>query len=95
MLAELQALQPEIVSRKMFGMPSLTLGGKPFAGLTGSDMIFKLPDPALARALSLPGAHRFEPMAGRKMKAWVQVPPEHAAEWPVLAEEALHNHLSA
>ena len=93
-LAELQPLQPEIASKKMFGIPSLTIAGKPFAGLSGEDMIFKLGSEALARALALPGAKPFDPMGGRPMKAWVQVPPEHSELWPELAEEALHTYLA-
>ena len=93
-LAELRLLQPEIVSKKMFGMPSLTIAGKPFAGLSGEDMIFKLGGEALERALALPGAKPFTPM-GRPMKAWVQVPPKSSELWPALAEEALQNHLAS
>jgi hypothetical protein len=93
-LAELQLRQPEIASKKLFGMPSLTIGGKSFAGLSGEDMIFKLSGKAHAKALALPGAKPFDPMGERPMKAWVQVPPEHSELWPDLAEEALHGHLS-
>jgi hypothetical protein len=38
--------------------------------------------------LSLEGAHLFEPMAGRAMKAWVQVPPEHQAQYLDLGRTA-------
>ena len=93
-LDELQLLRPGIASKKMFGMPSLMIAGKPFAGLSGEDMIFKLSGEAHARALALPGAKPFDPMGGRPMKAWVQVPPEHSELWPDLAEEALHSHLA-
>ena len=41
-----------------------------------------------ARALGLKGAHLFEPMAGRPMKAWVQVPPEHQTQYPDLGRAA-------
>ncbi len=93
-LAELELLRPEVTSKKMFGLPSLMIGGKPFAGLNGEDMIFKLGGEALARALALPGAKPFDPMGGRPMKAWVQVPPEHFELWSELAEEALHEYLA-
>jgi hypothetical protein len=93
-LVELQLRQSGIVSKKMFGLPSLMIAGKPFAGLNGEDMIFKLGGEALERALALPEAKPFDPMGGRPMKAWVQVPPEHSELWFDLAEEALHNHLS-
>ena len=49
-------------------------GARRSAGSTADDMIFKLAGQDQARALGLVGAHLFEPMAGRPMKAWVQVP---------------------
>jgi len=52
-------------------------------------MIFKLAGRAHAEALALPGATLFEPMAGRPMKAWVQVPATAADHWEMLAEAAL------
>jgi hypothetical protein len=70
------------------------IGGKPFAGLHGEDMIFKLDGEALERALALPGAKHFDPTGGRPMKAWAQVPPEHSELWLDMAEEALYEHLS-
>ena len=62
--------------------------GKAFAGLYGDDMVFKLAGQAHAEALALDGAHLFEPMAGRPMKAWVQVPPTHETQWAELARKA-------
>ena len=74
---------------KMFGMPSLKARGKAIGGFYNGDMVFKLTDAtSRAAALALDGAHLFEPMAGRPMKEWVQVPAAHADEWPRLAEEA-------
>jgi hypothetical protein len=51
-------------------------------------MIFKLQGEDHARALKLNGAHSFEPMAGRPMKAWVQVPPEHESQYADLGRAA-------
>ena len=79
----------DIVGASMFGMPSLKRrGGKAFAGLYGGDMVFRLEGEAHATALALEGAHLFEPMAGRPMKAWVQVPPTHETQWADLARKA-------
>ena len=79
----------DIVVAPMFGMPSLKRrDGKAFAGLFGQDMVFKLTGDAHAQALALGGAHLFEPMAGRPMKAWVQVPPTHETQWAELARNA-------
>jgi len=74
---------------KMFGMPCLKVGGKAFAGLSGEAMVFKLPEEGRSRALALPGAHLFEPMAGRPMREWVEVPAGRAADWAELGWAAL------
>lgn len=79
----------DVVRASMFGMPGIKRrGGKAFCGLYGDDMIFKLEGEDHARALSLDGAHLFEPMAGRPMRAWVQVPPKHESQYGELARAA-------
>jgi hypothetical protein len=79
----------DVVRASMFGMPGIKRrGGKAFCGLYGDDMIFKLEGQDHARALSLDGAHLFEPMAGRPMKAWIQVPPEHESQYSELVRTA-------
>jgi len=79
----------DIAVASMFGMPSVKRrNGKAFAGLYGDDMVFKLAGDAHEKALVLDGAHLFEPMAGRPMKAWVQVPPTHETQWAELARMA-------
>ena len=79
----------DVVKVSMFGMPGIKRrGGKAFCGMYGDDMLFKLAGEDHAHALSLRGAHLFEPMAGRPMKAWVQVPPEHVAQYSDLARAA-------
>jgi len=79
----------DIVETSMFGMPSVKRrDGKAFAGLYGDDMVFKLEGAAHTEALALDGAHLFEPMAGRPMKAWVQVPPTHETQWAELGRKA-------
>lgn len=79
----------DVVGTSMFGMPSVKRrGGKAFAGLYGDDMVFKLSGEDHAHALELEGAHLFEPMSGRPMKAWVQVPPTHETQWAELARQA-------
>jgi hypothetical protein len=88
-LAEELVAELDVQRASMFGMPSLKRrGGKAFAGLYGDDMVFKLDGDEHTSALALEGAHLFEPMAGRPMKAWVQVPPAHVSRWPDLARAA-------
>ena len=87
---DLKHRHAHVATRKMFGMDCFTANGKAAGGLHGDDMVFKLTDPkARERALALPGAHPFEPMAGRQMKEGVVVPQEQAEHWPALAETAV------
>ena len=86
---DLCARNDDVEPSQMMGMPCVKRSGKMVAGFTRGAMVFKLPDrDAHARALALDGAHLFEPMAGRPMKAWVQVPPTHETQWAELAREA-------
>ena len=77
-------------SGKMFGMPTLKVNGKAFAGLWQDQMIFKLIGAAHAKALGLKGAQLFDPSGMlRPMKEWVIVPAAHSKQWLMLAEAAL------
>ena len=85
---EVTATSP-VTSSKMFGMPCLKSdAGKAFSGFYQEAMVFKLGGTAHAGLLALPGARLFEPMNGRPMKAWVEVPAEHAALWLELTRAA-------
>jgi hypothetical protein len=88
LVSELTA-QPGVTASKMFGMPTLKVGGKAFAGNHDGDMVFKLSGDSHARALAIPGAHLFDPMGGRPMKEWIVVPAAEAARWADLADAAL------
>lgn len=77
---------------RMFGVQTITVNGKAFASFQGDAMIFKLEDGSdrHAAALALDGARHWDPLGqGMKMKEWVQVPFDHAALWPDLADQAL------
>jgi hypothetical protein len=84
-----------ISKSNMFGMQVLKLGRKPIAGLTEDGINFKLPinSPESKLALSLQGAHLFQPeMYGKKgplMKQWVVVPFSHSEKYPDLAEASI------
>lgn len=45
-----------------------------FAGLYREAMVVMLSEPERSPALVLAGAQLFEPMVGRRMKEWAQVP---------------------
>jgi hypothetical protein len=86
---ELAARHESVEQGQMFGMPCIKANRKAFAGLFQDDMVFKLQGDAHAMALDLHGSHLFDPMGGRPMKEWVQVPSTQAGEWSHLAEKAL------
>jgi len=88
-VASLLALKPGVSKSQMFGMPCVKVNGKAFASLNGGAMVFKLAGEERGRALALSGAKLFEPMAGRAMKEWVEVPVEAGEAWQALAENAL------
>ncbi len=77
------------VKSQMFGMPTLKVGGKAFAGAWRGAMVFKLSPDDVQAALKLKGAELFDPGMGRPMKEWVMVPPAHAKRWSELASSSL------
>jgi hypothetical protein len=80
----------EIVASKLFGMPTLKVRGKAFAGLFGEAMSFKLSPADLEAALRVPGAGTFDPSGmGRPMGGWAMVTTEGRSHWRGLAEQAL------
>jgi hypothetical protein len=87
----LTAWHPSARRSKVFGMPCVKRAGRVVFGLSRTGMVFKLTDPeAHARALSVPGAHLFDPSGrGEPFRQWVVVPPEQADEWEAFAYEAL------
>lgn len=58
----------------MFGYPAAFANGHLFAGLHQADLMLRLADEARARLLALPGARHFEPLPGRRMRAYAVVP---------------------
>jgi hypothetical protein len=84
-LADDLATQPNVVRAKMFGMPSVTINGNAFLGFYAGSLICKLAGTDLAAALKLKGAHLFDPMGGRPMKEWAQIPFAHSAKWKKFA----------
>jgi hypothetical protein len=78
-----------VESSKMFGMPTLKMSGKAFAGLHRGSMAFKLPPNVHKEAMTLRGSRPFDPSGmGRPMKEWVIVTESHERRWPGFAEVA-------
>ena len=62
------------VQRKMFGYPAGFVNGNMFMGLFQESMILRLPTGPREEFLNDHGAKIFEPMAGRPMREYVEVP---------------------
>jgi TfoX/Sxy family transcriptional regulator of competence genes len=66
---------PPAVRRSIFGYPAAFVNGNMFMGLHQSSLVLRLREDSRHELLDLPGAHTFEPMAGRPMREYVVVPP--------------------
>jgi hypothetical protein len=78
---------PEGKEGKMFGALCVkSPNGKSGIMFWKEDMIFKLEGNILEEALKLEGAKPFDPMGGRPMKGWVQVPNKHSKKWNYYAK---------
>ena len=65
---------PMAEQRKMFGYPCAFVNGQMFVGVFADRLMIRLSEEDRARFLKLPGAKQFEPMPGRPMKEYVEVP---------------------
>jgi hypothetical protein len=76
---------PECTPGKMFSALCMKLpNGKAAAMFWRDFLVVKLPEAEREKALTLKGAQLFDPMDGRPMKEWVQVPFEHKSKWKEL-----------
>jgi hypothetical protein len=75
---------------QMFGMPTIKVGGKAFAGVPGrGGMVFKLSPDEVRVTLKLKGTDLFDPGMGRPMREWVVVPASQSRRWRALAKVSL------
>jgi hypothetical protein len=73
---------PDGKEGKMFGSLCIkTPNGKSGAMLWQDCIVVKLAGTDMEKALSLKGSQLFEPMAGKKMKDWAQIPFTHKDKW--------------
>jgi len=77
---------PDVARGKMFGALCMkTPNGKASAMFWKDNIVVKLTGEAYNEAMSLDGAQLFDPMDGRPMKEWVQIPFSYKAKWKGLA----------
>lgn len=80
---------PNATEGKMFGALCIKMqNGKAAAIFKNDKMVFKLTGTAQTEALQLEGTQVFDPMNGRPMNGWIEIPYQHADKWPQLANEA-------
>jgi len=78
---------PNAAAGKMFGALCMKMpNGKSAAMFWKENLVVKLHGDDLNEALSLDGVKLFEPMEGKPMKDWVQIPIDYKDQWKVFAE---------
>ena len=83
---ELTQQIPEVKPGKMLGALCMkTPNGKSAAMFWKDNIVVKLTGESLNDAMSLDGSKLFEPMEGRPMKKWVQIPFSYKAKWKKFA----------
>ena len=77
---------PDVKPGKMFGALCMkTPNGKSAAMFWKDNIVVKLSGDNLQEALSLSGTKLFEPMEGKPIKEWVQIPFAEKDEWKKFA----------
>jgi hypothetical protein len=77
---------PDVKPGKMFGALCMkTSNGKSAAMFWKDNIVVKLKGESFEEAMSLDGAQLFEPMQGRPMKEWVQIPFAYKDKWKKFA----------
>jgi hypothetical protein len=80
---------PDVKKSKMFGALCMkTPNGKASAMFWKECIVVKLQGDVLNDALSLDGSVLFEPMEGRPMNGWVQIPFDYKDQWKMFADIA-------
>lgn len=74
--AEIMEIFPEAEPRKMFGYPAAFIQDQMSFGTFGDALMMRLSEDDRAKFLKLPDAKLFEPMPGRPMREYVQVPKQ-------------------
>jgi len=87
---QIAASTPDAAEGKMFGALCIKApNGKSGVMFWKNDAVFKLPEEMSKMALSLKGAALFDPMGGKPMKEWVQIPAAHSDKWKLFTAEAI------
>jgi hypothetical protein len=84
---ELTAQTPGAKPGRMFSALCMKMpNGKSGAMFWREHLVVKLQGELMEEALSLDGAKTFEPMEGRTMNGWIQVPYHYKTKWKKFAQ---------
>ena len=73
---------PDVKEGRIFGTDCITThNGKPAAMFWKDNVVVKLKGEHLKEAMSLDGSKQFEPMEGKPLREWIQIPFEHKDKW--------------
>lgn len=73
---------PDAKPGKMFGALCAKMPNNKAAAMFWKDnIVVKLDEESLKEASSLPGSRPFEPMEGRPMREWIQIPYKYHKLW--------------
>lgn len=67
---------PDVDVKKMFGYPCAFLNGQMLTGVFADRMMVRFSEADRRELLLLPGARPFEPVPGRIMREYLEVPPQ-------------------
>ncbi len=77
---------PNVTPGKMFGALCMkTPNGKSAAMFWKDHIVVKLHGDSLKEAMNLDGTKQFEPMVGRPMREWIQIPFTYKEMWKKFA----------
>ena len=86
LFSEIAKAIPGIKEGKMFSALCMkTPNGKSAAMFWKDNIVVKLEEDDMKAALALDGSKIFEPMEGRQMTGWIQIPYKHKDEWKKFA----------
>jgi hypothetical protein len=83
---------PDAAAGKMFGALCMkTPNGKAAAMFWKDDLVVKLDGDSWNEAMSLDGTKTFEPMDGRPMNGWIQIPYHYKDQWEKFTRVAVES----
>ena len=71
----------DAIKGSIFGHKGLKVQGKVFVFYNEPNLVVKLKSEDVEEALKLKGAQNFDPMGGKPMKEWIEIPYNDNQQW--------------